>query len=96
MFSERSWWIATLTALWGLLASVTGPRAAIALAGVLMLATPLLLSVRHLGSRREISYRYEDVPPHVRRMIDDPDASVDDLMKLVAYIQSLGSQRESQ
>ncbi|MFI1766316.1 MFS transporter [Streptomyces sp. NPDC020800] len=34
---------AVLTALWGLLASLTGPRAAIALAGVLLLATPVLL-----------------------------------------------------
>ncbi|AOR30474.1 MFS transporter [Streptomyces fodineus] len=34
---------AALTALWGLLASLTGPRAAIALAGVLLLATPPLL-----------------------------------------------------
>jgi MFS family permease len=35
--------IAALTALWGLLASITGPRTAIATAGVLLLATPLLL-----------------------------------------------------
>jgi MFS family permease len=35
--------IAALTALWGVLAALTSPRAAIALAGVLMLATPLLL-----------------------------------------------------
>ncbi len=35
--------IATLTALWGLLAALTGPRPAIALAGVLLLATPFLL-----------------------------------------------------
>jgi MFS family permease len=35
--------IATMTAAWGLLASWTSPRAAIALAGVLLLATPLLL-----------------------------------------------------
>ena len=34
--------IAALTALWGLLAGVTGPRTAIAIAGLLMLATPLL------------------------------------------------------
>ncbi|MFH9942957.1 MFS transporter [Streptomyces murinus] len=34
---------AVLTALWGLLASLTGPRTAIAAAGVLLLATPLLL-----------------------------------------------------
>ncbi len=35
--------IAALTALWGLLASLTSPRIAIAIAGVLLLATPLLL-----------------------------------------------------
>jgi MFS family permease len=35
--------IAVITMLWGLLAQVTGPRAAIALAGVLLLGTPLLL-----------------------------------------------------
>jgi hypothetical protein len=34
---------AALTALWGLLAEIAGPRTAIAVAGVLMLATPLLL-----------------------------------------------------
>ncbi|MEU6664358.1 MFS transporter [Streptomyces sp. NPDC046821] len=38
--------IAALTALWGLLASVVGLRTAIAAAGVLMLATPLLLPRR--------------------------------------------------
>jgi MFS family permease len=38
--------IAALTAVWGLLASLTGPRAAIALAGVLLLASPLLLPRR--------------------------------------------------
>jgi Major Facilitator Superfamily len=35
--------IAALTALWGLLAGVTGPRAAIVVAGLLILTTPLLL-----------------------------------------------------
>lgn len=35
--------IAVLTALWGLLAAVTGPRTAIVIAGLLMLTTPLLL-----------------------------------------------------
>ena len=34
---------AAMTALWGLLADLTGPRAAIGAAGLLMLATPLLL-----------------------------------------------------
>jgi MFS family permease len=38
--------IAVLTALWGLLAAVTTPRTAIVIAGLLMLATPLLLSRR--------------------------------------------------
>jgi hypothetical protein len=35
--------IAALTALWGLLASITSPRTAIAIAGLLTLTTPLLL-----------------------------------------------------
>ncbi|MFF4764754.1 MFS transporter [Streptomyces sp. NPDC001292] len=38
--------IAVLTAVWGLLATVTSPRIAIAAAGVLLLATPLLLPRR--------------------------------------------------
>jgi MFS family permease len=38
--------VAALTALWGGLAALTGPRTAIAAAGVLMLATPLLLPRR--------------------------------------------------
>jgi MFS family permease len=38
--------IAALTALWGLLASLTSPRTGIAVAGLLMLATPLLLPRR--------------------------------------------------
>lgn len=38
--------VAALTALWGVLAALTGPRTAIAAAGVLMLATPLLLPRR--------------------------------------------------
>ncbi|MGP3973441.1 MFS transporter [Streptomyces sp. 8N114] len=38
--------IAALTAAWGLLAAITGPRTAIAIAGVLLLVTPLLLPRR--------------------------------------------------
>jgi hypothetical protein len=38
--------VAGLTALWGLLAGITSPRIAIAIAGVLLLATPLLLPRR--------------------------------------------------
>ena len=42
-WSISSTTIAVFTALWGVLASLTGPRTAIAIAGVLILATPLLL-----------------------------------------------------
>jgi hypothetical protein len=45
--------IALLTALWGFLASIIGPRAAIATAGVLLLATPLLLPRSGGASRHE-------------------------------------------
>jgi hypothetical protein len=45
--------IAALTALWGLLASVSGPRAAIAIAGLLILTTPLLLLRRDHTPRHE-------------------------------------------
>ncbi|MYT29583.1 MULTISPECIES: MFS transporter [unclassified Streptomyces] len=38
--------IAVITAVWGLLAALTSPRTAIALAGVLLLASPLLLPLR--------------------------------------------------
>lgn len=47
--------VAALTALWGLLAGLTGPRTAIAIAGLLILTTPLLLP-RHddaSGRKRE-------------------------------------------
>jgi hypothetical protein len=40
--------IAAMIALWGLPAGVTGPRTAIAIAGILMLATPFLLPQRGL------------------------------------------------
>ncbi|WP_067795602.1 MFS transporter [Actinomadura formosensis] len=45
--------VAALTALWGVLAGLTGPRAAIAIAGVLMLATPLLLPWKDHAPRPE-------------------------------------------
>ncbi|MEU7644789.1 MFS transporter, partial [Streptomyces huasconensis] len=44
--------IAAMTALWGLLAAATGPRAAIAGAGLLLLATPLLLPRKDHAPRR--------------------------------------------
>lgn len=47
--------IAALTAGWGLLAAVTGPRIAIAAAGVLLLATPLLLPRREKAPRKTLA-----------------------------------------
>ena len=35
-----------------------------------LLAIPLAASVRYLGSGKELDYRYEDVPPHVRRIAE--------------------------
>jgi hypothetical protein len=46
--------IAAMTALWGLLAGITGPRAAIAIAGVCLLATPLLLPRRDDALRAQM------------------------------------------
>jgi MFS family permease len=54
--------IATLTALWGLIASIIGPRMAIAIAGVLMLATPLLLPRReHVQQHERVLVLRRDV-----------------------------------
>ena len=55
---------------WPLLGAANPALRAEGWAGLAILAAPLLVSVRHLGSRREISYRYEDVPPHVRRIAE--------------------------
>jgi hypothetical protein len=43
---------AVLTALWGLLAGITSPRTALAIAGLLILATPLLLPRRDNSSQK--------------------------------------------
>ncbi|MFI5866074.1 MFS transporter [Streptomyces sp. NPDC051546] len=45
--------IAVLTALWGLLAAFTGPRPALLAAGLLAMATPLLLPRRERTLREE-------------------------------------------
>jgi hypothetical protein len=37
---------------------------------LLAVAVPLLASVRHLAGGEELAYRYEDVPPHVRRIAE--------------------------
>ncbi len=71
--------------LTALLASLTGSVASSAipflladdrflqLQGVLPLvvvALPMLISLRHIASGEEFVYRYEDVPPHVRRIAE--------------------------
>ena len=53
--------VAAMTALWGLLAAVTSPRAAIAVAGLLLLATPLLLP----RSQPPDSERPDSQPPAI-------------------------------
>jgi MFS family permease len=45
--------IAAMTALWGVFASITSPRIAIAVAGMLLLATPFLLPRRSSVPRRQ-------------------------------------------
>jgi len=47
--------IAALTALWGLLAGLTSPRVAIAVAGVLLLATPWLLPRRDSAAQLAVT-----------------------------------------
>lgn len=47
--------IAALTALWGVLASLTSPRFGLAAAGLLMLATPLLLPRRERAPQQPLS-----------------------------------------
>ena len=61
--------IAALIALWGLLAGATSPRTAIAIAGVLLLATPLLLP-----RRGEVHSTSRDRPAATR---DTPQLATD-------------------
>lgn len=53
---------ATLMVVWGLLATFTGPLAAITISGVLLLATPLLLPERTHLSDPESALSAEEVP----------------------------------
>ncbi|MEV4226175.1 MFS transporter [Streptomyces bobili] len=52
--------VAVMTGLWGLLAGITGPRVAIAVAGLLMLVTPFLLP------------RHDHTPHHERDLARSP------------------------
>ncbi|MEE1761821.1 MFS transporter [Streptomyces sp. SP18BB07] len=55
--------IAAMTALWGLLAAVTTPRTAIATAGLLLLATPLLLPRHRSAPRRATPNDHQNPEP---------------------------------
>jgi MFS family permease len=59
--------IAALTACWGLLADLTSLRVAIAVAGLLLLATPLLLPRGAGASKAEFSGADRERPREVRR-----------------------------
>ncbi len=41
-----------------------------AVLGFVVIAAPTAASLRHIWSEREFAYRYEDVPPHVRRIAE--------------------------
>ncbi|HEX2223391.1 MAG TPA: PP2C family protein-serine/threonine phosphatase, partial [Thermoanaerobaculia bacterium] len=59
--------------LWGTIPYLRAEDGALVLQGSLALAVvalPMLLSARHLRGGKEFVYRYEDVPPHVRRIAD--------------------------
>jgi hypothetical protein len=62
--------IAGMTALWGILAVLMGPRMAIAVAGVLMLATPFLLPRHDDASEPD---REPAQPAHAARQLAPAD-----------------------
>ena len=70
--------IATMTALWGVLASVTSPRVAVGIAGILLLATPLLMPrTASLSSPEAPAERTASPDPrHSRSCEDAPPATV--------------------
>jgi hypothetical protein len=59
-----------LFAAWPLLTAANSSLQFQGWLGLGLLAAPLVASVRYLGSRREFVYRYEDIPPHVRRIAE--------------------------
>jgi hypothetical protein len=62
--------IAALTALWGLLAGLTGPRVAVAIAGLLMLLSPLLLP-RQIKARQQERERLAGATPPLQQLAAD-------------------------
>jgi predicted MFS family arabinose efflux permease len=68
--------IAAMTALWGLLAAATGPRTAVAIAGLLLLATPLLLPRRPSGRSRAGQRSADRDEEPAGDAVDDPASPV--------------------
>ncbi len=68
--------IAALTAIWGLLAGATSPRAAIAIAGLLLLATPILLPWHGLRSGGDGERSFETTVAPARPGTDGPGRGV--------------------
>ncbi len=63
----------TSSILWGAVPFLLAEDNFLNFQGVLALAlvaAPLVASLRHLGSGKEFVYRYEDIPPHVRRIAE--------------------------
>ncbi|HEV2855000.1 MAG TPA: SpoIIE family protein phosphatase [Thermoanaerobaculia bacterium] len=60
----------TFLAAWPLLTAADGSFQVQGWLALGLLAVPLLASLRHLASGKEFVYRYEDVPPHVRRIAE--------------------------
>jgi MFS family permease len=67
--------VAALTALWGLLASITSLRTAIAIAGLLLLATPLLLPRHDLTPSGYEGGRADEVVPDGSRRVTTSTAT---------------------
>jgi hypothetical protein len=59
-----------LFATWPLLTAASGALQLQGWLAIGLLAVPLLGSLRYLASPKEFVYRYEDIPPHVRRIAD--------------------------
>lgn len=62
--------VQTLLAVWPLLTAEDGSFQVQGWLALGLLAVPLLASIRSLTSGKEFVYRYEDVPPHVRRIAE--------------------------
>lgn len=63
-------WLHVLPEIYPLFTTADASLAAQGWLAVGLMAVPLIASLRHLGSGREFTYRYDDIPPHVRRIAE--------------------------